>query len=115
MDRSEQRSADYWKAVIEDFLKSKKSQKEYTNENKISRAALWSWSKQLGIPLNRKKKHEKDAGEESPALSFVEVQPISRTSVCSSIEVIFPQGHILKLAAEGTWEEVGIFIKTMMR
>ena len=49
------RSAEYWKEVLEDFLKSGKSQKEYAQEKKISRVTLLAWSKKLGIPLSGKK------------------------------------------------------------
>ncbi len=111
----QRQSAEYWKEVIEDFLKSSKNQKEYTEENKISRATLWSWSKQLGIPLNQRKRCSEI--EKDSLLSFVEVQPIEKTQRPSSLkmEIIFPQGHTLKLEIEGRWEDAGTFIKTLVR
>lgn len=115
MSIRQKKSAEYWKAVIEDFLKSQKSQKEYTQENKISRAALWSWSKQLGIPLNQRKKRLKI--EEELPLKFTDIEILGKVKVPSSlkIEMIFPQGHTLKLETSGTWEEAGTFIKALVR
>ena len=115
MSTRQKKSADYWKGVIEDFLKSQKSQKEYAQENKISRATLWSWSKQLGIPLHQRKRRPKV--DKDPPLKFTDVQILGRIKVPSSlkIEIIFPQGHTLKLETEGAWEEAGTFIKALVR
>lgn len=114
MSKKQRKSAEYWKETIEDFLKSRKSQKDYTQENNISRAALWAWSKQLGIPLSQRKRRPKV--EEKPLISFIDVQPMGRAKASSSlkIEIIFSQGHTLKLETEGTWEEAGTFIKAVL-
>jgi hypothetical protein len=114
MSKRQRKNAEYWKRTIEDFLKSQKSQKEYTQENNISRVALWTWSKQLGIPLSQRKRSSKT--ETKPVLSFIDVQPVGRAERSSflKIEIIFPQGHTLKIETEGRWEEVGTFIKAVL-
>ena len=86
MSVRQRKSPEYWKEVIEDFLKSGKTQKEYTTENKISRAAIWSWSKQLGIPLNQRKRLPKvDKVDKDPPLKFTDVQILGRVKVPSSL------------------------------
>ena len=110
MSSRERKPTEYWKEVIEDFLKSGKTQKEYALEHKISRVTLLKWSKRLGMPLGRRKRSFK-VGKEVP-LTFTDIQVFGRAKVSSSlkIEVIFPQGHILKIETEGTWEEAGSFV-----
>jgi hypothetical protein len=115
MVERKKRSAEYWKEVVEDFLKSGKSQKEYVQEKKMSRVTLLAWSKRLNIPLSQRKKSLK-VDRELP-LTFTDVQVLGRIKAPSpslKIEVIFPQGHILKLETERTWEEAGTFIKALM-
>jgi hypothetical protein len=114
MSSRERKPAEYWKEVIEDFLKSGKSQKEYVQEKKMSRVTLLAWSKRLNIPLSQVRKSPKV--DKKLPLTFSEVQILGRAKVSSSlkIEVIFPQGHILKVETEGTWEEAGTFIKSVM-
>lgn len=114
MSKRQRKSAEHWKETLEDFLKSRKNQKEYTQQHNISRAALWAWSKQLGIPLSQRKRRPKV--EEKPLISFIDVQPMGRAKASSSlkIEITFSQGHTLKLETEGTWEEAGTFIKAVL-
>jgi hypothetical protein len=111
----QKRSAEYWKEVIEDFLKSGMLQKEYVKKHNISRATFSAWSRRLGIPLSGQRRNFKSEKEPLP-ISFIDIEPMGRAKMPSSlkIEISFPQGHTLKLAAEGTWEEVGTLIKAMM-
>lgn len=123
MVERQRKSAEYWKEIIEDFLKSGVSQKEYEQEHKICRATLLAWSKRLCIPLNQRKKPfkfkiKKDFKiEKEPPLLFRDVQILGRAKMSSpslKIEIIFPQGHTLKLETEGTWEQAGTFIKALV-
>lgn len=109
----QRKSAEYWKEVIEDFLKSGKAQTEYAREHKINRVTLLAWSKRLGLPLSQKKATKID--KELP-LTFTDIQVLGKAKKSSplKIEILFPQGHILKLETEGTWEEAGAFIKAMV-
>ena len=111
----QRRSAEYWKEVIEDFVKSGLNQQEYEQKHKICRATLRAWSKRLGIPINQRKRSLKVS--EEPSLSFIEVCPIERDRPSSSLlklEIMFPQGHSLKLETEGAWEQAGSFIKALV-
>lgn len=108
-------SAEYWKEVIEDFLKSGMIQKDYAREKKICRATLLAWSKRLGISLSQRGKMPKI--DKEPALTFTNVQVLGKIKVASpslKIEIFFPQGHTLKLETEGGWEQVGVFIKAVV-
>jgi hypothetical protein len=110
------RSAEYWKEVIRDFLKSGLSQQKYEQKHKICRVTLRAWSKRLGIPISQRRRTPK-VGEE-PSLSFIEVCPIEKGRPFSSLlklEITFPQGHSLKLETEGAWDQAGSFIKALVR
>lgn len=112
----QRRSAEYWKEVIEDFLKSGMLQKDYAKEHNICRATLSAWSRRLGIPLSSRRgfKSEKEPPLE---MSFIDIEPLGRAKMCSSalkIEISFPHGHTLKLESDGTWEEAGAFIRALV-
>ena len=116
MIKRERRSAECWKEVIKDFLKSGLSQQKYEQKHKICRATLRAWSKRLGIPLSQWKRSSKVVKE--PPLSFIEVTPLGSAKPSPpllKLEIIFPQGHSFKLETEGTWEQAGSFIKALMR
>ncbi|MBY0501953.1 MAG: hypothetical protein K2P93_08155 [Alphaproteobacteria bacterium] len=116
MIKRQRRSAECWKEVIEDFLKSGLSQQKYEQKHKICRATLRLWSKRLGIPLSQLKRSCKVVKE--PPLSFIEVTPLGNANSSTpllKLEVIFPQGHSFKLETKGTWEQAGSFIKSLMR
>lgn len=115
MVEKQRRSAEYWKEVIEDFLKSGLSQQKYEKKNKVCRATLRAWSKRLSIPISQGRRSSKVV-KELP-LSFIEVAPLGVAKVSSpllKLEITFPQGHSFKLETEGTWEQAGSFIKVLM-
>lgn len=115
MVEGSRKSAEYWKEVIKEFLLSGLSQEAYVREHKICRATLSTWSKRLKIPLSQRRKSPKVWKE--PPLSFIEVKPSESFKAVSSslkVEILFPQGHTLKLETEGTFAEAGIFIKTLV-
>ena len=69
--------AEYWKRIIQDFLVSEMSQKDYVEEQKICRATLSAWGKRLGIPLSQRGRSPQN--EEESSLSFIEVQPLGNS------------------------------------
>lgn len=115
MSPRQRKPVEYWKEVIEDFLKSGKSQKQYSQDNKISRATLWMWSNHFGISLNRRGKTSPKVDKDLP-LTFTDVQILGRPKVSPllKIEIIFSQGHTLKLEIEESWKEAGTFIKALV-
>jgi hypothetical protein len=116
MRESKRRSAEDWKETIEDFLKSGMLQKDYARDHKICRATLSVWGKRLGIPLNTRERHPKLDKVSALPMSFIDIEPLGRIKMPSSlkIEIIFPQGHTIKLETEGNWEEAGTFIRSLV-
>ena len=116
MTNSKRRSAEGWKEIIEDFLKSGLLQKDYAREHKICRATLSTWGKRLGIPLNTRGRYPKLDKVSVLPMSFIDIEPLGRIKMPSSlkIEILFPQGHTLKLETEGSWEDAGVFIRTLV-
>ena len=115
MAKGSRKSAEYWKEVIKDFLLSGLSQENYVRERNICRATLLAWSRRLEIPLSPGRKSPQVKKE--PSLSFIEVNPsetFKRISSSLKIEILFPQGYTLKLETEGSFEEAGIFVKTLV-
>jgi hypothetical protein len=116
MGRKSKKSAEYWREVIKDFFLSGLSQEQYVREHNICRATLFSWSKRLEIPLSRQRTSPKVQKETS--LSFIEVNPpdncFKAVSIPLKVEILFPQGHTIKLETEGTFAEAGAFIKTLV-
>lgn len=117
MLKNERRSAEEWQEIIEDFLKSGMLQKDYAREHKISRATLSAWGKRLGIPLSTRGRQLKVDKEFCPPLSFIDIEPLKGMEAppCLKMELIFPQGHILKLETVAGWEGAGIFIRALVR
>lgn len=116
MLKSARRSAEEWKEIIEDFLKSGMNQKDYAREHELSRATLSAWGKRLGIPLSTRGRQLKVDKEFCPPLSFIAMEPLKTMGGPSSLkmEIIFPQGHILKLETAGGWEDTGTFIRALV-
>jgi hypothetical protein len=116
MLKSARRSAEEWKAIIEDFLKSGMLQKDYAGEHELSRATLSAWGKRLGIPLSTRGRQIKVDKEFSPSMSFIDIEPLRTIGIPSALkmEIIFPQGHILKLETASGWESVGAFIRDLV-
>jgi hypothetical protein len=122
MKEKPRKPAEYWQAVIKDFLGSGLTQKAYAQEHNICRATLLTWGKRLGIPLRQRgDTSSKNQGiptlQKESQLSFIEVNTSQLFAAPSSVvkcEVAFSQGTTLKLEAVATWEQIGCFIKTLM-
>lgn len=116
MTNSKRRSAEDWKEIINDFLKSGMHQKDYARDRNICRATLSTWGKRLGIPLNTRGRYPKLDKVSALPLSFIDIEPLGRIKVPSAlkIEIVFPQGHTLKLETKGSWEEAGTFIRSLV-
>ena len=115
----QRRSTEFWQEVVEDFLKSGMLQKDYAQEHSICRATLSSWVRRLRSPLEQHEKSVEIEGKEecSLPLSFIDVEPLRGVRIAPSLkmEISFPQGHKLKIEADGGWEEAGTFVKALVR
>lgn len=114
MARKPRKSAEQWKEVIKDFLASGWSQQKYVREHNICRETLSVWSKRLGIPLSQQRKAPTS---QEGLLSFIEInssESFKSVSPSLKVEILFPQGHTLKLETQGTFAEAGLFIKTLV-
>jgi hypothetical protein len=49
-------------------------------------------------------------------MSFIDIEPLRTIGIPSALkmEIIFPQGHILKLETASGWESVGAFIRDLV-
>ena len=118
MIKKQWRSAEDWKEIIEEFLKSGASQKVFTEKHGLCRATLADWSKKLGIPLSNRRRSLKKQKEQT-SLTFLEIdapQPFVSPPFASVMkwEVSWPQGPTLKVEGGGTWEQSSILLKTFM-
>lgn len=115
----QRRSAEFWQEVVEDFLKSGMLQKEYAQEHNLCRATLSVWVRRLRVPLEQHEEGSESGRdkESSFPLSFIDVEPLGRMKISPSLkmEISFPQGHRLKIEADGSWEEAGTFVKALVR
>jgi transposase-like protein len=115
----QRRPAEFWQEVVEDFLKSGLLQKEYAQEHNICRATLSAWIRRLRVPLGQNEENSEVEGKEgcSLPLSFIDVESLGRMKISPSLkmEISFPQGHRLKIEADGGWEEAGVFVKALVR
>ncbi|MBA3814693.1 MAG: hypothetical protein H0X26_09500 [Alphaproteobacteria bacterium] len=116
MTKSKRRSAENWKEIIDDFLKSGMLQKDYARDHKICRATLSTWGKRLGIPLNTRGGCSNLEKVSALPMSFIDIEPLRRIKETSAlkIEIVFTQGHTLKLETEGSWEETGTLIRSLV-
>ena len=124
MKKRGQKGAEHWERVIQEFLGSGISQKDFIEKHGLCRATLWDWSKRLGIALSNRrrtpkiKESAKIKKPEAP-LTFLEVKPSKAFSLLSSpsaikCELSFPQGPTLKIESGATWEQVGQLLKTLV-
>lgn len=115
----QRRSAEFWQEVVEDFLKSGRLQREYAREHNLCRATLSAWIRRLRVSLGQQEENSEtqEREESSLPLSFIDVEPLRGVRLPPSLkmEISFPQGHRLKIEADGGWEEVGTFVKALVR
>jgi hypothetical protein len=113
----------HWLRVLDDFAESDCSVSEYCQHLNISRAALYRWSKKLGVPIK-----DRDTAKELPEdqkgvkgaqpitpesetpFSFIDLSvppyPDPSTPVPVKFELLLAQGRSLKIEAPSSWEGV---------
>jgi len=119
----------YWARILDDFKESNSGITQYCHEHNVSKASLYKWSKQLGIPLKKqhatnevlplnKEDAQSNATDKAP-FSFIElnISPPAASpslSVPVKFEFLFPQQRCLKIEATSSWEELTGMIKALV-
>src|SRR4051812_16321553 len=108
------RSAEYWQEGIKDFTNSGKRASVYIREHNLCRGTFYEWKKRLGLSID----HKQDLIHEEPLpFSFIEIassKPLEESVPLIKCEIVFLQGHTLKLEMQATCEQAGNFLKILM-
>lgn len=119
----------YWTRILDDFRESNSGITQYCQEHKVSKASLYKWSQQLGIPLKKqyainelrqidKEDVQSNATDKAP-FSFIELN-VSPPAVSSSLsvpvkfELLFSRQRCLKIEATSRWEDLVGMIKALV-
>lgn len=117
----------HWTRVLDDFADSNCSVSQYCQQLNISKAAVYKWSKRLGIPLKARdcaKEPSVDqaatqpmASENGPPFSFIEFNvphpPIS-PPLPVKFELLLARGRLLKIEAPSTWDGMVGLVKALV-
>lgn len=119
----------YWTRILDDFRESNSGITQYCQEHKVSKASLYKWSQQLGIPLKKqyainelrqidKEDVQSNATDKAP-FSFIELN-VSPPAVSPSLsvpvkfELLFSRQRCLKIEATSRWEDLVGMIKALV-
>lgn len=119
----------HWARILDDFRESNSGVTQYCQEHKVSKASLYKWSQQLGIPLKQqypinevcpvdKEGLQSNAIDKDP-FSFIELN-VTPPTISPSLpipvkfELLLSQQRCLKIEATSKWEDLAGMIKALV-